>query len=70
VASNRNVVRDTISIFGVNRCMFGSNFPVDRLCATFNDIYRGFNEIVSDYSHENRGKLFRSNAIDYYRMSL
>ena len=39
VAANRNVVRDTISIFGVDRCMFGSNFPVDRLCATFNDIY-------------------------------
>ena len=69
VTSNCNVVRDTISIFGVNRCMFGSNFPVDRLCATFNDIYRGFNEIVSDYSHENRDKLFRSNAVDSYRMS-
>ena len=70
VASNCNVVRDTISIFGVNRCMFGSNFPVDRLCATFNDIYRGFDEIVSDYSTEDRDKLFRSNAVDYYRMSV
>ena len=70
VASNCNVVRDAISIFGVNRCMFGSNFPVDRLCATFNDIYRGFNEIVSKFSHEHRDKLFRSNAVDYYRMSV
>ncbi len=70
VASNYSVVRDTISIFGVNRCMFGSNFPVDRLCATFNDIYHGFDEIVSDYSTEDRDKLFRSNAIDYYRMSV
>jgi predicted TIM-barrel fold metal-dependent hydrolase len=70
VASNYNVVRDTISMFGVNRCMFGSNFPVDRLCATFNDIYRGFDEIVSDYSTEDRDKLFRSNAVDYYRMSV
>jgi len=70
VASNRNVVRDTISIFGVNRCMFASNFPVDRLCATFNDIYRGFKEIVSDYSRDDRDKLFRSNAVDYYRMSI
>ena len=70
VASNYSVVRDTISIFGVNRCMFGSNFPVDRLCATFNDIYHGFDEIVSDYSTEVRDKLFHSNAIDYYRMSV
>jgi predicted TIM-barrel fold metal-dependent hydrolase len=70
VGSNGTVVRDAISIFGVNRCMFGSNFPVDRLCATFNDIYRGFNEIVSDYCSQDRDKLFRSNAIDYYRMNL
>ena len=68
--SNCNVVRDTISIFGVNRCMFASNFPVDRLCATFNDIYHGFDEIVSDYSSRDRDKLFRSNAVDYYRMSV
>ena len=70
VTSNCNVVRDAISIFGVNRCMFGSNFPVDRLCASFNDIYHGFDEIVSDYSTEVRDKLFRSNAIDYYRISV
>lgn len=68
LASNRNVVKDTISMFGVNRCMFASNFPVDRLCATFNDIYRGFNEIVSGYSNHDRDKLFRANAVDYYRM--
>src|SRR5207237_6225953 len=28
-ASNRRVVRDAITIFGVERCMFASNFPVD-----------------------------------------
>jgi predicted TIM-barrel fold metal-dependent hydrolase len=70
VASNCNVVKDTISIFGVDRCMFGSNFPVDRLCAKFDEIYRGFNEIVSDYCQQDRDKLFRSNAAEYYRMSL
>ena len=69
VASNYNVVRDTISIFCVNRCMFGSNFPVDRLCATFDEIYQGFNEIVSDYCERDRDKLFQSNAADYYRMN-
>ena len=69
VASNLDVVRDAISIFGVDRCMFGSNFPVDRLCATFDEIYRGFNEIVSDYCEQDRDKLFRSNAAGYYGMS-
>ena len=33
VEANGPIVRDTIAIFGLDRCMFASNFPVDCLCA-------------------------------------
>ena len=39
---NRDVVLTVIDLFGVERCMFGSNFPVDSLCASFDEIYDGF----------------------------
>ncbi len=42
VAANAPVIRDTIAIFGVERCMFASNFPVDSLAGTFDEIYGGF----------------------------
>src|SRR5438132_2103138 len=44
VSSNERVVRDAIAIFGVARCLFASNYPVDSLCAGFDAIYRAFGE--------------------------
>src|SRR5690606_33046984 len=68
VAANGPIVRDTIAIFGVERCMFASNFPVDRLCADFDTISRGFEAIVADLSEVERRRLFCDNAIAFYRL--
>jgi predicted TIM-barrel fold metal-dependent hydrolase len=66
--ANRPVVRETIELFGADRCMFGSNYPVDSLCASFEDIFRGFADIVADLSAPDRRKLFHDNALRIYRM--
>ena len=68
VDANRGVVLDAIRVFGVDRCMFASNFPVDRLCADFATIMHGFMTIVSDLSAADRRKLFHDNAVRYYRL--
>jgi predicted TIM-barrel fold metal-dependent hydrolase len=68
VAANGPIVRDTISIFGVDRCMFASNFPVDSLCADFDTIFAGFKTIVGDLTRADQHKLFCANAIGIYRL--
>jgi predicted TIM-barrel fold metal-dependent hydrolase len=68
VAANGPVVRDAIRIFGVERCMFASNFPVDGLCATFDLIYSGFKAIVRDLPAADRRRLFHDNAVRIYRL--
>jgi predicted TIM-barrel fold metal-dependent hydrolase len=65
---NREVVLSAIEIFGVRRAMFASNFPVDRLCASFDEIYRGFREITKDFSALEQTALFHDNAIRIYAM--
>lgn len=69
-ADNRGVVRDTIEIFGVERCMFASNFPVDSLVADYGTIFAGFAEIVADLSAAEREQLFVGNAARFYRIEL
>ena len=64
---NREVVMRTIELFGVERTMFASNFPVDKLVAEFYAIYSGFMNIVADFSYGDRLKLFHDNAVRYYR---
>jgi len=66
--ANRSIVLSVIDVFGVGRSMFASNFPVDSLCATFNDIFNGFREIVGDFSASDQRLLFRDNAIRTYAM--
>jgi predicted TIM-barrel fold metal-dependent hydrolase len=66
---NREVIRDVIAIFGTDRAMFASNFPVDGLCGSFDTIYRGFRAAVADLSPADQRKLFHDNAIRVYRLS-
>ncbi|WP_046862609.1 amidohydrolase family protein [Microvirga massiliensis] len=68
VEANGPIVRDAISIFGVGRCMFASNYPVDRLAGSFAEIMQGFAEIVADLPAADQRRLFRENAERLYRL--
>jgi predicted TIM-barrel fold metal-dependent hydrolase len=59
-------VLTTIDLFGPERCMFGSNFPVDSLCGTFDAIFGGFDAITRDFSAEERQQMFSANAVRLY----
>jgi predicted TIM-barrel fold metal-dependent hydrolase len=66
VERNRDIVLVVIDAFGVERCMFASNFPVDSLCASFDDIYDGFDAITATFSASDRRLLFHDNAVRIY----
>jgi predicted TIM-barrel fold metal-dependent hydrolase len=66
--SNRDVVLRAIDLFGVDRAMFASNFPVDGLVASFDTIYTGFKAIVRDFPLADRRRLFHDNAARLYRL--
>lgn len=66
VQSNGPIVLDTIGIFGVERCMFASNMPVDGLCADVDTIFGGFMRIVEHLPMVDRRRLFADNARRIY----
>ncbi|MBL0406785.1 amidohydrolase family protein [Microvirga aerilata] len=65
---NAPVIRDAIAIFGVNRAMFASNFPVDSLISDFDTIFSGFLAATADRTEAERDKLFHDNAARFYRL--
>ena len=65
--SNGPLVLEAIRIFGVDRCMFASNFPVDGLCASYDEIFTGFKRIVAGLPDADQARLFHDNAMIYYR---
>jgi predicted TIM-barrel fold metal-dependent hydrolase len=56
-----------IETFGVDRCMFASNFPVDGLHGTFDELYTTFATVTAGLDDESRDKLFAANAERVYR---
>ena len=63
---NKKIILDIIDIFGYERCMFASNFPVDSILASFDEIYDGFKAITSGMNTHEINCLFHDNAIKYY----
>jgi L-fuconolactonase len=56
-----------IEVFGVDRCMFASNFPVDSMYGTFDELYAVFSAVTAGLDSESRKKLFAGNAESVYR---
>jgi predicted TIM-barrel fold metal-dependent hydrolase len=65
---NRRVVLEAIDIFGVERCMFASNFPVDGLRVSCNQMLADFKRMTADLSAGERRALFHDNAVQFYRL--
>lgn len=70
VELNRGVVETAIAIFGPERAMFASNFPVDSIVATFDEIFEGFDTITTALGEEARRRLFSDTAIETYRLDI
>ena len=68
VDSIRPYVLAAIEAFGVDRCMFASNFPVDKLFSGYDAIFDAFKEITVGLSPEDRRQLFHDNAERFYRL--
>lgn len=61
-------IERAIETFGVDRCMFASNFPVDSMCGSFDDLYTTFSHVTLGLDRESREKLFAANAERIYRV--
>ncbi len=57
-----------IDAFGVDRCLFASNFPVDSMYGTFDQLYGVFNEVTAGFDADARDNLFAGNAERIYRV--
>lgn len=65
---NIAILREAISIFGADRCMFASNFPVDSLVASYAELVDTFRAAIADMPLGDRKKLLHDNAVRIYRL--
>lgn len=68
VDSIRPIVEGCIDAFGADRCMFGSNFPVDKLHADYGAVWDAYEKIVEPLTADHQQRLFRETALEFYRI--
>ncbi len=68
VTAQKRYYLHTIECFGVNRCMFESNFPVDRLSISYPVLWNAFKKMVADFSEDEKHALFYGTAVMVYRL--
>jgi predicted TIM-barrel fold metal-dependent hydrolase len=59
-------IHGAIELFGTDRCMFASNFPVDGMHGTYDDLYSTYDELTADLDEATRDQLFAGNAERVY----
>jgi predicted TIM-barrel fold metal-dependent hydrolase len=68
VDSMRPLVLHCIESFGVERTVFGTNWPVDRLFSSYPDVIDAYATIISDFSASEQTAMFSGNAERYFRI--
>ena len=59
-----------IEAFGPARCMFESNFPVDKGMCSYVALWNAFKKLTAGYSADERAQLFEKTAATAYRLEL
>ena len=68
VAATRDYHMHMIDCFGVDRCMFESNFPVDKVSCSYRVLYNSFKKIAAGLSTTERAAVFHDTAVRVYHV--
>lgn len=66
--ATRHYYEHTIERFGIDRCMFESNFPVEKVSCDYGVLWNSFKLLTKEYSADERARLFHDNATRVYRL--
>jgi predicted TIM-barrel fold metal-dependent hydrolase len=66
---NDRIVRETVEVFGAQRCLFGSNFPVASLRIGYPDLVRSIDAALSHLGADERQAIWHDNAVRLYRLA-
>jgi predicted TIM-barrel fold metal-dependent hydrolase len=67
-AAWRPYVETGIEAFGPSRCMFESNFPVDKISGAYATYWNAFKRLAAGASPDEKAALFRDTAKRFYRL--
>ena len=68
INSLRPWVLGSIEAFGVDRVVFGTNWPVDRMFSSYPDLINAYAAIIGGFTKDEQTKMFSRNAERLFRI--
>jgi len=62
------ILNDTVALFSAERCLFGSNFPIEKLWTTYRDLVNAHRAAAAALYPEQRDAIFGGTAARVYRV--
>ena len=62
------IVKETVALFGADRCFYGSNFPIEKLWTDYGTLYRTFREAIAHLSEDEQAAILHDTAARLYRI--
>jgi len=66
----KDVVNQTISLFGAKRCLFGSNFPIEKLWTDYSSLVTSHRKALAGYSQDIQRSILHDNAMRIYQIEI
>lgn len=63
------ILRETVALFGAGRCLFGSNFPIEKLWATYADLIAAHRAAAASLPEADRAQIFAGTARRTYKLT-
>jgi predicted TIM-barrel fold metal-dependent hydrolase len=65
-----DIVAETVALFGAERCLFGSNFPIEKLWTSYRALVDAFRSAAAPLGAQERDALFCATASRVYRLDV
>jgi predicted TIM-barrel fold metal-dependent hydrolase len=62
------IVKETVALFGADRCFFGSNFPIEKLWTDYATLYRTFRNAIAHLGEADQAAILHDTAARLYRI--
>ena len=62
------IVRETVALFGADRCLFGSNFPIEKLWTDYASLIAAFRAAVAGFTPAEQAAMLHDTAARVYRL--
>lgn len=64
----REMIETTVAIFGAERCLFGSNFPIEKIWTSYSELFDAFRAGASGLTRAEWDSIFNDTAERVYRI--